>query len=73
ILRTALYEAAVAAPLADVRMQTRALRVERGEFGVSALLDDGTTVHAQLLVGAEGRNSPTREAAGLNTARWSYD
>jgi len=73
ILRTALYEAAVAAPLADVRMQTRALHVERGEFGVTARLSDGTTVTAQLLVGAEGRNSPTREAANLSTARWSYD
>ncbi len=30
-------------------------------------------VRAPLLIGAEGRNSPTREAAGLNTARWSYD
>ena len=30
-------------------------------------------VVAPLLVGAEGRNSPTREEAGLNVARWSYD
>jgi 2-octaprenyl-6-methoxyphenol hydroxylase len=73
LLRTALYQAAEAAPRADLRMQTRAVSVERGPHGVTATLSDGTTVHADLLVAAEGRNSPTREAAGLRTARWNYD
>ncbi|MDF7774157.1 UbiH/UbiF/VisC/COQ6 family ubiquinone biosynthesis hydroxylase [Sphingomonas sp. AOB5] len=72
-LRRALLEAAQAAPLADVRMKTRAVSVERGPHGVTALLDSGKTVRAQLLIAAEGRNSPTREAAGLKVARWSYD
>jgi 2-octaprenyl-6-methoxyphenol hydroxylase len=72
-LRTALLEAAQAAAGADVRMRTRAMSVERGAFGVTATLDSGATVRAPLLVAAEGRNSPTREAAGLKTARWSYD
>ncbi|WP_448662726.1 UbiH/UbiF/VisC/COQ6 family ubiquinone biosynthesis hydroxylase [Sphingomonas sp. CJ20] len=73
VLRTALYEAAVAAPRADMRMQTRALSVERGEFGVTAQLDSGATMRASLLIAAEGRNSPTRESAGLKVARWTYD
>jgi 2-octaprenyl-6-methoxyphenol hydroxylase len=30
-------------------------------------------VRAPLLVAAEGRHSPTREAAGIRVARWSYD
>ena len=51
-LRTALLEAAMAAPLADVRMRTRAVSVARGEFGVTAVLDSGATVHAALLVAA---------------------
>ena len=34
---------------------------------------DGRTVHAGLLVGAEGRRSPTREAAGIRIAQWRYD
>ncbi len=72
-LRTALLEAAQAARGVDLRMRTRALSVDRGEFGVTAILDSGAAVHAPLLVAAEGRNSPTREAAGLKTARWSYD
>ena len=39
LLRGALYEAAVAAPNVDLRMQTRAVSVERGEHGVTATLD----------------------------------
>jgi 2-octaprenyl-6-methoxyphenol hydroxylase len=72
-LRTALLDAAGAAPGADLRMQTRAVAIERGEAGVRATLSDGSEARASLLIGAEGRNSPTREAAGLNVARWTYD
>ncbi|MHA6718642.1 UbiH/UbiF/VisC/COQ6 family ubiquinone biosynthesis hydroxylase [Sphingomonas sp. RS6] len=73
VLRQALFEAAQAAPRADVRMQTRAVSIERGPAGVVAMLSSGATVRAQLLVVAEGRNSPTRESAGLKVARWTYD
>ena len=41
--------------------------------GVRVALDDGRLLAAPLLVGAEGRNSPTREAAGIPIARWRYD
>jgi 2-octaprenyl-6-methoxyphenol hydroxylase len=72
-LRAALLDAAGAARNVDLRMKIRALEVVRDDFGVRATLSDGTEVRASLLVGAEGRTSPTREAAGLNVARWSYD
>jgi 2-octaprenyl-6-methoxyphenol hydroxylase len=72
-LRRALMAAAQRAPLADVRMKTRALSVERDAHGVTATLDSGETVRAQLLIGAEGRASPTRDAALLRVARWNYD
>ncbi|MES2339828.1 MAG: UbiH/UbiF/VisC/COQ6 family ubiquinone biosynthesis hydroxylase [Pseudomonadota bacterium] len=72
-LRRALLDAAEAAPHVDLRMQTRAVSVERGAFGVVATLSDGSTVAAPLLIAAEGRNSPTRETAGLRVARWAYD
>ncbi len=73
ILRRALFEAASEAALVDVRMKTRATSVKRDAAGVVATLYDGTTVSAPLLVAAEGRNSPTREAAGIAVARWRYD
>ncbi|WP_137897595.1 UbiH/UbiF/VisC/COQ6 family ubiquinone biosynthesis hydroxylase [Sphingomonas sp. 2SG] len=72
-LRTALFEAASAAKHVDLRMQTRAVDVVRGPAGVTATLDSGATVTAPLLIAAEGRNSPTREAAGIAVARWQYD
>ncbi len=73
LLRRALFDAATAAKNVDLRMQTRATDVVRGPAGVVATLDDGTTVRAPLLIAAEGRNSPTREAAGITVARWQYD
>lgn len=40
--------------------------------GVSVTLEDGRELCAPLLIGAEGRNSPTREKAGLTPAQWKY-
>ena len=73
LLRRALFDAATASPLVDLRMRTRAIATDRGAAGVVATLSDGTDVRAPLLVAAEGRHSPTREAAGIRVARWSYD
>lgn len=73
LLRRTLFAAASAAAGVDLRMQTRAVAVERNAAGVTATLSDGTTVRAPLLVAAEGRNSPTREAVGIKVARWRYD
>lgn len=71
-LRIALHEAASNAAGIDLRMRSRAVAVERGTGGVIATLSDGSTVHAPLLIAAEGRNSPTRAAAGIRVARWQY-
>ena len=73
LLRRALYEAAEAAEQVTLRMKTSATTVERTATGVMAKLSDGSEVRADLLVVAEGRKSPTREAAGIRVARWQYD
>lgn len=57
----------------DFRPLTRAVEVDRSASGVRATLSDGSMVTASLLVAAEGRNSPTRAAAGITTANWRYD
>ena len=72
-LRRLLFEGAQGAAGVDLRMRTRAVAVDRAGAAVTATLSDGTTVRAPLLVAAEGRNSPTREAAGIPVARWRYD
>jgi 2-octaprenyl-6-methoxyphenol hydroxylase len=47
--------------------------VDRSDTGVVVSLEDGRKLYAPLLVAADGRNSRTREAAGINVARWKYD
>lgn len=42
----------------------------KGE-GILAL-DDGTSLQARLVIAADGRESPLRTAAGIETLRWSY-
>ena len=72
-LRTALKARAEAGPKIRLRWRSSAASVERGEHGVRVELGDGEELAAPLLVAAEGRNSPTREAAGIRMARWRYD
>ena len=72
-LRRALHAAAAAADHVSLLMPARPVATERGPHGVTVRLDDGRELRAPLLVAAEGRNSPTRIAAGINVARWSYE
>ena len=47
--------------------------LERTEGGVIAHLIDGPTISGRLVVAADGRNSPMREAAGIVVQGWSYE
>lgn len=47
-------------------------RVVRTKDRVIATLSDGRKVHARMVAGCDGRNSPLRESAGIRTTRWSY-
>lgn len=48
----------------------RTLEVARSHAVVT--LDDGQVLEAQLCIGAEGRDSPLREAQGIKTIGWNY-
>jgi 2-octaprenyl-6-methoxyphenol hydroxylase len=72
-LREALRDCATAAEKISLIMPATPAEVVRDGAGVRVALDDGRLLAAPLLVGAEGRNSPVREAAGIAMARWSYD
>jgi 2-octaprenyl-6-methoxyphenol hydroxylase len=71
-LRLALFEAAREEPLIAWHAKSEVTERHRGEHGVSATLANGTKLSAALMVAAEGRNSPTRQAAGITVARWDY-
>lgn len=47
--------------------------LERNKDGVHATLKDGTKIQADLVVACEGRNSPTRDAAGIKLTKWDYN
>lgn len=71
-LRLALHEAAAKEPLIAWHAPVAVVERHRDAFGVSAKLADGTVLTAALMVGAEGRGSPSREEAGFKMASWDY-
>ena len=73
VLRKTLYEAASKAAHITLKIPNHAAEVVRDASGVVVKIDDGTEVRADILIAAEGRNSPTRTAAGIRVARWQYD
>ncbi|HEV8407813.1 MAG TPA: UbiH/UbiF/VisC/COQ6 family ubiquinone biosynthesis hydroxylase [Sphingomicrobium sp.] len=72
-LRAALRSRAEAGKNIWMMWKSRVASVERAHDGVLVSLLDGRRLCAPLLAGADGRNSATREAAGINVARWKYD
>jgi 2-octaprenyl-6-methoxyphenol hydroxylase len=72
-LRAALQARAEAGKNIWLMWKSRVADVERGEHRVVVSLEDGRKLSAPLLVAADGRNSATREAAGIAIARWKYD
>ncbi|MGO9485779.1 MAG: FAD-dependent monooxygenase [Rhodomicrobium sp.] len=51
----------------------RLLELDSGAGGAQVTFEDGTRLSAPLVIGADGRNSPTREAAGIRSFSWTYD
>src|SRR4051812_13304525 len=72
-LRAALHARAEAGKSIWLLWKSRIADVDRGDHKVVVSLADGRKLSAPLLVAADGRNSPMREAAGIRVARWTYD
>lgn len=72
-LQLALFEAAAQEPLIAWHACAEVTDRHRGEHGVSATLADGRVLEGALLIGAEGRMSPTRAHAGISVAQWQYN
>ena len=72
-LRAALWARAEAGKNVWLMWKSRVTSADRGDHGVVVALEDGRKLNAPLLIGADGRNSATREAAGLRIAKWQYD
>jgi 2-octaprenyl-6-methoxyphenol hydroxylase len=72
-LRAALHASAEAGRNSWLLWKSRVSRVDRDNHAVVVALEDGRKLQAPLLVAADGRNSRTRETAGIRVARWKYD
>ena len=71
-LRLALFEAAAEEPLIHWVSKAEIAERQRSEFGVAAVLEDGRKLKGRLMIAAEGRQSPTRDGAGITIAKWDY-
>ncbi|MBT3237570.1 MAG: UbiH/UbiF/VisC/COQ6 family ubiquinone biosynthesis hydroxylase [Rhodospirillaceae bacterium] len=71
-LRRALAERFTSLDNIALLAPARVKDLDRTPGQVRATLEDGRCIEAGLIVGAEGRNSPTRDAAGIKLTRWSY-
>ncbi|WP_295188646.1 UbiH/UbiF/VisC/COQ6 family ubiquinone biosynthesis hydroxylase [uncultured Brevundimonas sp.] len=70
-IRAALAEAVTRAGIA-VRAPATVAKVETDAGKATVTLADGSTLIAPLVVGAEGRGSAVRRAAGIETVGWGY-
>ena len=72
-IRAALLDRIDALPSVRHLAPAKVVGFERDGARIGAITADGTTLSAQLLVGADGRESPTRAWSGIPVRRWRYD
>ena len=72
-LRAALLERLEELPSVTHLAPAPVTGFDRDGSRIVVQLEDGRTVRGALLVGADGRQSPTRAWAGIPTRHWDYD
>lgn len=72
ILRNAIYDGVAAAPQITLFAPARRVRTDRGKGAARIDLADGRVLEALLVIGADGRQSPSRLEAGLKVNSWTY-
>jgi len=70
-LRRALLDALAASPLVT-QIEGTVVAHEAGEGSVSAGLADGRRIRAGMIVGSDGKASPTAARAGIRRQGWRY-
>lgn len=72
LLRRTLYDAAVASDAISLHMPSSIVSKARDGASASVTLGNGTTLSGSLMIIAEGRQSQTRDEAGIKIAHWQY-
>ena len=71
-LRRALYEAALTNDAITLHMPASIVSKSRDAAGAHVILEDGSSLSASLMIIAEGRQSQSRDEAGIKIAHWQY-
>jgi 2-octaprenyl-6-methoxyphenol hydroxylase len=71
-LRRALQARAGQLPNLRLVAPMRVLGAERDSAAATLMLADGSSLRAELIAAADGKNSPLREAACIHSVSWSY-
>ncbi|MAS82990.1 MAG: 2-octaprenyl-6-methoxyphenyl hydroxylase [Legionellales bacterium] len=72
IIRSALLERLDELPTVKLIFGCCVKTLERGEHFAAVELDNGQKLKASIAVATDGRQSPTREAAGISVKQWRY-
>ncbi|WJR66639.1 UbiH/UbiF family hydroxylase [Neorhizobium sp. CSC1952] len=65
-------DAAVSAEPNIIKLEHSVGMLDYNDERAAITLSDGSTITADFVIGADGRKSKTREAAGIGVRRWSY-
>ncbi|MGK9050902.1 UbiH/UbiF family hydroxylase [Xaviernesmea oryzae] len=65
-------DAAVSAEPNIIKLEHSVGTLDYNDERAAITLSDGSTITADFVIGADGRKSKTREAAGIGVRRWSY-
>lgn len=72
VLQSALWQALEAHPQVTLRVPASVMLLQRQQQHSILHLDDGDTLVAKLVVGADGGNSRVRQMAGIGIHAWNY-
>ena len=73
LLQRTLLAQVLGQPLISQHRGAGAVRLVPAGGSIGVELADGATLHARLLVGADGRESAVRRFAGIDAVRWDYN
>ncbi len=73
LLRKSLYERIKTLKNIQYIAPSKITALEQGKDTVKTFLADGREIHSKLVIGADGRNSFTREQMGIATRGWNYN
>lgn len=72
VLQWSLWQALAAHEAVTLRVGSELKTMQRGETQTALHLREGETIHARLVIGADGANSQVREMAGIGVHAWQY-